>query len=127
MSMIAKSLFVFLAPLVLTGCFTTTELISPMEMSISNEHSRKKVKKAIRAGAAARGWTISSEKGSTMEARLRVRSHRVGVRIVITDSSLEFYYKNSQNMQYEDGVIHKKYHVWVDRLQASIREKLSSM
>jgi hypothetical protein len=87
------------------------------------------VKKAIVAGASAKGWTTEPQNDGSLLATLVVRNkHTVIVSIAYTSDAYSVTYKGSDNMNFgqRDGqdVIHPFYNRWVTALLEAIRIEL---
>lgn len=108
------------------GC-VTTNLISPMEMSLSAFSGRvatDRIEAAIEDALMERGWDIDARREGEIIATLEVRSHMVRIRLLYDSRKVRAFYIDSKNMKYDGTIIHKKYHVWIDLLFKSIRESL---
>ncbi|MGH8759995.1 MAG: hypothetical protein ACREVW_10860 [Burkholderiales bacterium] len=97
--------------------------------SSGNAPSGEKVKQAILAGAAAKGWTIAQQADGKLQASLVVRNkHTVMVLIAYTPEKYSLTYQDSINMNYgqQNGqpVIHPFYNNWVQGLKEAIRVEL---
>jgi hypothetical protein len=91
--------------------------------------SGERVKQAILAGAAAKGWTIAQQADGKIQATLVVRNkHTVVVLISYTPQKYSLTYKDSINMNYGERngepVIHPFYNTWVQDLKDAIRTDL---
>jgi hypothetical protein len=88
--------------------------------------SAEKVKQAIMAGAAAKGWKIAQQADGKLQASLLVRNkHTVMVLIDYTPQKYSLMYQDSINMNYAtrngEPVIHPFYNTWVADLKEAIR------
>lgn len=86
----------------------------------------ERVKQAIMAGAAAKGWIVAAQPDGKLLATLHVRGkHTVMVLIDYGPGKYSLNYKDSVNMNYDprDGqpVIHPFYANWVHNLMEAIR------
>jgi hypothetical protein len=73
-----------------------------------------------------RGWIPSVTQPGIIEARLTLRSHRAVVEISYTDNSYTITYKDSENLDYSNGSIHRNYNNWVANLSRSIQEEIGA-
>jgi hypothetical protein len=111
----------------LLGACTTTYLISPMTMGLvtsKTPEASSRIAKAIKMALAERGWGVESQQAGSMIAILYVRSHMVKIKLLYNSNQILAYYMDSENMNFDGEMIHKKYHVWIDLLFKSIRKYL---
>jgi hypothetical protein len=88
--------------------------------------SPAQIKAAITSAAAARGWLVSDLGPGRAAATVHVRGkHTVVVDITYGGGKFSVKYKDSVNMNYEDGVIHPHYNKWVQLLVDTIRAELA--
>lgn len=83
------------------------------------------VEKAILSAAYDRGWKPRLIEPGLIEARIEVRSHSAIVDIPYTDKFYDIRYRESSNLNYSDGSIHKNYNKWIRNLSSSIQKQLS--
>ncbi len=86
--------------------------------------SMSQVQKLIMAAGAERGWVIKPAGSGELEGTLILRSHVVKITIPYSQSSYSILYKDSTNMKYKDGQIHRSYNNWVLRLNGDIQRTL---
>lgn len=89
-----------------------------------------KVERAIKKGAARKGWMTKRVKTGLLEARNNVRGrHLVVVNINYNTKGYKITYKDSQNMKYnpETQTIHGNYNKWVASLERNINYELSQI
>lgn len=83
------------------------------------------VEAAILQGAKNKRWSARVITPGLIEAAISVRSHRAIVEIPYTAEYYSIKYKHSENLDYQDGEIHRNYNKWVLNLSASIQRQLS--
>lgn len=115
---------IFLAITLASGCFTTTPLQRVMTMGISDGYKAKQIQRAIQKAAQHRGWILRKKGKSKYISTLNHRGHMVKVEIKYSKTNIKFTYLDSKEMKYDGKKIHKKYHMWIDRFQASVRQNL---
>lgn len=100
-------------------------------VAVSNEKaaSADKVKQAIQAAAAAKGWSVATQADGKLLATLEVRGkHSITVEIAYSAEKYSLTYKDSSNMKYgthdAQAVIHPFYNKWVLGLKEAIRLEL---
>lgn len=125
--MLKKILIVTLA-LVLTACKTTpVKNISSeyIPTQVNGEYlTQTQIQQAIVAAAQKKKWRPRIIKPGLIMASLNVRSHSATVLIPYTEKSYSIEYKNSDNLKYNDGNIHKSYNRWVSSLAREIENQL---
>lgn len=82
------------------------------------------VEKAIIEGARVRGWQAQVLKPGHIEAVLYVRSHVAKVDIRFDTKNYSISYKDSVNLDYKNGRIHRNYNKWVMNLNSDIQSKI---
>lgn len=87
----------------------------------------KDVEVAILRGARNKGWSARVVSPGLIEAAIMVRSHRAVVEIPHSAEHFSIIYKDSENLDYKDGGIHRNYNKWVINLSASIQNQLGTM
>lgn len=128
----ASSIFKFLTlaagMAVLSGCFTTTHLQRKMEFGIvqlDKKPTKAQIKKSILAACADRDWVCTPDGANQIKGDLRVRTHKVAISIKYSPTKVVYTYRSSEEMNYDGTYIHKKYHMWIDRLHSSVKRNLS--
>lgn len=105
-------------------------LVDPPAISVPVGLNDKAVNKAIRIGAAQRGWVVSRQELGFIEATLNIRSHVAKVGITYDTGSIGIRYLDSTNLDYtvKKGVtrIHGNYLKWVNNLVRDISVQLQS-
>ena len=82
------------------------------------------VERAIIEGARVRGWQPRVVEPGHIEAVLYIRSHVATVDIYFGTTSYSINYKDSVNLDYKDGRIHRNYNKWVQNLNSDIQSKI---
>jgi hypothetical protein len=82
------------------------------------------VERAILSASQKRGWTSRIVKPGLIEASISVRAHRASIEIPYTASNYSINYKSSENLNYDDGSIHRNYNNWVVKLSRTIQDEL---
>ena len=82
---------------------------------------------AIKRGGKARGWEMADAGPGHITGTLRVRDKHTAVTdISYSKTHIKIAYKDSENLDYADGNIHRNYNKWVELLAESIRDQLKS-
>lgn len=102
-----------------------TEIVDIEDAAIPQDLSLAQVQKAITTGTADRGWIPKVLGSGHIEARLYIRSHTAVVDIVFDESKYSITYKDSKNLNYRDGKIHRNYNRWVANLSQALQRSLA--
>lgn len=118
------TIFLLLSAL-FTACFTTRPLVDPMKLALNGRHSLQEIDSSLRRAASDRGWVLKAAGENAYLAKLQVRSHIAVVKITYDQNMMTVRYVKSDDLDYDGENIHKKYHMWVDRLFASVKQRLA--
>jgi len=77
----------------------------------------------MRAGAAL-GWDISEAGPGKLAGTIRLREHQAHIEIPYSAKTYSLIYKNSVNLNAEDGQIHKNYNGWILNLSKGIDKQI---
>ncbi len=87
-------------------------------------YSMEQVRKAILEACRQHDWIAQLKDDGVIDAALNVRSSMAKVEIQYTEKKISIIYKDSRNLNYVDGTIHRNYNSWVSRLYSSILKDL---
>ncbi len=123
-----KKIFLVLLVLFVWSC------TSKPVMNVQNEYVPKTrdgeqlsvndVERAILSATQRRGWSSRVVKPGLIEASISVRTHRATIEIRYSSNSYSINYKSSENLDYDDGSIHRNYNNWVINLSRTIQNEL---
>ncbi|WP_018174591.1 MULTISPECIES: hypothetical protein [unclassified Thioalkalivibrio] len=117
--------------LVLAGCRGTAPVHDVSDTTVTDVHGERpnaeQMQQAIRNAGAALGWQMSETEPGLLEGRLSLRDHIAVVEIPYSDGAYSIRYKDSSNLDYEDGRIHPNYNNWVQNLDNQIRAEISAL
>jgi hypothetical protein len=85
------------------------------------------VEQAIMRAGAGLGWVMTPVRPGLVTGRLALRTHVAVVDITYDTKSFSIRYKDSVNLEYDGGNIHKNYNGWIDNLEREIRANLLRM
>jgi hypothetical protein len=80
----------------------------------------------IRAGLAL-GWQMRPLKPGHILGTLNVRTHTAVVDITYDTKTYNIAYKDSANLDYKDGQIHRNYNGWIQNLEKGIRAQMAGI
>jgi hypothetical protein len=90
-------------------------------------YKREQVKAAILKACSVRGWIPTVQRDGSINAAIVVRGkHEAKVKITYTQSTVNIIYLDSENLNYENGTIHRNYNKWVANLYQTITKELSA-
>jgi hypothetical protein len=81
----------------------------------------EQIQAAMVTGGKIRGWIVKPVDSGHMEATLFVRSHMAKVDIRYDANTYSITYKDSENLGYENGKIHRNYNKWIANLNMDIQ------
>lgn len=84
------------------------------------------MQRAILTALQRRQWTVERAEPGQILALVQRRSHQARVSIPYTASGYSIRYRDSQNLDYRNGKIHRNYNNWIHNLDRSIQQELSS-
>ena len=111
----------------LAGC-TSKPVMNPAEQLTSNQaYSQPQVQQAILKAIAERGWTARSVRPNVIQADITVRNtFFAAVDIHYSTEQFRIAYRDSRELGYKDGKIHRNYNRWVYNLDRSILRELNT-
>lgn len=110
--------------LTIIACVRTEPLRNIENQAINFDLPMRDVETAILKAGLESGWEMMVAKPGLIHATLNLRAHKALVDISYNDKTYSIIYKNSVNLLYEDGQIHKHYNVWVAALDQRIQVNL---
>ena len=108
-----------------TSAVARTEIVNIDNAPIPDDLNIEAITGAITAGAVDRGWTPKVLGTGHVEARLFIRSHTATVDITFNESTYSITYKDSTNLDYDGGRIHRNYNRWVASLNSTLQRSLA--
>ena len=122
----------FVAMIILTmaliGCRTAPVYnVTEAPVNASGKVSSNDVKKAIISADAGLGWQMKEVKPGHIVGTLFLRKHMASVDIPYSDKSYSINYKDSSELNYDNGNIHSNYNGWVQNLDRAIQARLVAM
>ncbi|WP_248918326.1 hypothetical protein [Pseudomonas entomophila] len=111
----------------LAGC-TSKAVLNPTEqLTASHAYSQPQVQQAILKAIAERGWTARNVGPNLIQADITVRNtFFAAVDIHYSPSQFRIAYRDSRELGYKDGKIHRNYNRWVYNLDRSIVRELNA-
>ncbi|NNM58893.1 MAG: hypothetical protein HKM04_03680 [Legionellales bacterium] len=117
--------FLITGTVALVGCSKIQPVRPLVNQPIPDGLTTQQIQHDIRSAGIQRQWVINSVKPGVMEGRLDWRSYYVDVEIPYTKTSYSILYKNSANLNYHNGEIHRAYNKWVTMLNRDIQAQFA--
>ncbi|WP_313600386.1 hypothetical protein [Pseudomonas sp.] len=127
MSSLLRATFITLALLSAAGCTSKPVLNSHSELPAGTQVSEEKMKQVIVNALQKREWTVQRLSPQLVQAEITVRGqYHAEIDIHYTRSSYAITYRDSRDLGYKDGKIHRNYNRWVNNLDNDIMAGLRS-
>ncbi|OLU33175.1 hypothetical protein BVH03_05145 [Pseudomonas sp. PA15(2017)] len=84
------------------------------------------MRRAILTALQRRQWTVERADRGQIMALITRRSHQAEITIPYSASGYSIRYRDSHNLDYRKGKIHRNYNKWVRNLDRSIQQELQS-
>jgi len=110
--------------LLLMSCASNPTVQNIQASPVPAEKTLSEVYDAIVEGGLVRNWKIRQIEPGHAEGSLLVRSHVAKVDIYYDTDNYSIEYKDSENLEYEDGTIHGNYNKWVQNLDRAIQQAM---
>jgi hypothetical protein len=118
------------AALFIGGCATTQPVMNVDQAPITTAKAKPSmddVRQAIVRAGSGLGWEIKPDRPGHLTGRLALRTHVAVVDIDHTQTSYNIKYRESTNLDYKDGQIHKNYNGWIQNLDKAIKIQLQNL
>ncbi|NCE92895.1 hypothetical protein [Pseudomonas sp. L13] len=127
MSSLLRATLITLALLATAGCTSKPVLNTQHELPATNQVSEEKMKQVIVAALQKREWTVQRLSPQLVQAEITVRGQfYAAIDIRYTRNSYAITYRDSRDLGYKDGKIHRNYNRWVSMLDRDILAGLRS-
>jgi hypothetical protein len=87
----------------------------------------EQVRVAIVGAGTGLGWTMAAATPGLVTGGIALRGHTAQIDVRYTSTTYSISYKDSTNLQYADGQIHKNYNGWIENLNRDIRGNLMAL
>jgi hypothetical protein len=119
MSSLVRATLITLALLTTAGC--TNKPVLNTQHDLPAQVSEEKMKQTIVAALQKREWTVQRFSPQLVQAEITVRNQfHAEIDIRYTRNSYAITYRDSRDMGYKDGKIHRNYNRWVSMLDRDI-------
>ena len=127
MSSLLRATLITLALLTTAGCTNKPVLNTQHDLPATAQLSEEKIKQVIVAALQKREWTVQRLGPQLVQAEITVRNQfHAEIDIRYTRTSYAITYRDSRDLGYKDGKIHRNYNRWVSMLDRDIMAGLQS-
>ncbi|WLH85265.1 hypothetical protein [Pseudomonas sp. FP2338] len=127
MSSLLRATLITLALLTTAGCTNKPVLNTQHDLPVTAQLSEEKIKQVIVAALQKREWTVQRLSPQLVQAEITVRNQfHAEIDIRYTRTSYAITYRDSRDLGYKDGKIHRNYNRWVSMLDRDIMAGLQS-
>lgn len=127
MSSLLRATLITLALLTTAGCTSKPVLNTQHDLPVDTQVSAEKMQQIIVAALQKREWTVQRLSPQLVQAEITVRSqYHAEIDIHYTRNSYAITYRDSRDLGYKDGKIHRNYNRWVNNLDNDIMTGLRS-
>ncbi|MGY2138372.1 hypothetical protein ACW9I8_17360 [Pseudomonas reactans] len=127
MSSLLRVTLITLALLVTAGCTSKPILNTQHDLPADAQVSEEKMKTVIVNALQKREWTVQRLSPQLVQAEITVRNqYYAAIDIRYTRNSYAITYRDSRDLGYKDGKIHRNYNRWVNNLDSDIMAGLRS-
>jgi len=117
--------------LLAAGCAASRPIVdvtdAPVVVSRGKQLSTTQVRDAIMRAGRSLGWQMTASDPGLITGRLDLRRHAAVIGVRYNAKTYSILYKDSSNLDYQNGQIHKNYHGWIENLDRSIRNELAAI
>ncbi|MBK5441144.1 hypothetical protein JFV30_31155 [Pseudomonas sp. TH32] len=121
MSSLLRATLVALALLTTAGCTNKPVLNTQHDLPANPQINEEKMKQTIVAALNKREWVVQRLSPQLVQAEINVRNQfHAEIDIRYTATSYAITYRDSRDLGYKDGKIHRNYNRWVSMLDKDI-------
>lgn len=100
---------------------------APVTLGSGKPATSDQVRTAIVGAGNGLGWTMTPAAPGLVTGRIALRGHTALIDVRYTPTAYSILYKDSTNLDFRDGQIHKNYNGWIENLNRDIRGNLMAM
>jgi hypothetical protein len=99
----------------------------PVVTAAGKQLTADQVRDGIVKAGTGLGWVMTPVSPGLISGRLALREHVAVVDVQYSATLYSIRYKDSTNLNYRDGQIHRNYNGWIENLDRDIRSELLRM
>ena len=126
-----RRILVVVSVMLLVAACTSRPIVNvtdqPVVSAAGKELTADQVRNAIVAAGNGLGWVMTPVSPGLVSGRLMLRDHVAVVDVRYSAKTFSITYKDSTNLNYKDGQIHRNYNGWIENLDRDIRNELLRM
>lgn len=127
MSSLLRATLITLALLTTAGCTNKPVLNPQHEIPVDVQVGEEKMKQVIINALKKREWNVQRLSPQLVQAEITIRNqYYAAIDIRYTRNSYAITYRDSRDLGYKDGKIHRNYNRWVNNLDSDIMAGLRS-
>ena len=104
----------------------TQPVLNFSQQLVPNSLTTEQVKKCILLAGVKRKWHMREIHPGIIHGIINVRSHEAEIDIPYSNKEYSINYRSSENLKYNDGMIHRNYNKWIKLLNAAIQKNMRS-
>lgn len=123
-------IFALTVTLLFIGCATTHPVYDVTQAPVvanKPNPTMDEIRQAIVRAGITLGWQMNPDRPGHVTGRLLLRTHVAVVDVDYTEKAYSIKYKESTNLDYGDGKIHRNYNGWIQNLDKAIRIQLQNL
>lgn len=121
MSSLLRATLIVLTLLTVAGCTSKPVLNTQHALTANEQVSAAKMKQSILAALDKRQWTVQRAEPGLIQAEITVRNrYHAEIDIRYTGNNYAITYRDSRDLGYKNGKIHRNYNRWVSMLDRDI-------
>ena len=116
--------------LLLVACATTQPVMNVTQAPVNTNKqkpSMDEIRQAVIRAGAGLGWQMKADKAGHIAGTLMLRTHTAVVDIDYSQTAYNIKYRESTNLDYADGKIHRNYNGWIQNLDKAIKAQLLTL
>ena len=125
--MFRRALLVLFVLLPLAGC-TSKPIMNvsnePIVVASGRTATMDNVRDSILRAGTKLGWQMTPSTPGVVDGRLSLRDHVAIIDVKYDTRSFSIVYRDSSNLDYRSGQIHRNYNGWIENLNREIRAEL---
>jgi len=118
------------ATLAVAGCATTQPINNVVDAPFSYPQGKSlsstELQRAIVNAGTGLGWVMQPVAPGKLNGRLMLRTHLAEIDIEYSTRTYSIKYRDSQNLDAHDGMIHRQYNAWIANLDKAIQSNVNN-
>ena len=124
MKILINILFIVLISFISISCARNVPIYNVESSPVSVDLTEEGVGKSIISAGIILGWQMRKIQPGQISAKIFLRKHMAEAEINYDAKNYSIIYKDSEELNFADGKIHKNYNSWVKNLDREIQKQL---